>query len=337
MSVIAIHPDLPVEDYHRDSSAVGSSFLKAFRRSPLHAWAQYLDPQREPRDSKHFRIGRAWHCAVFEPDAFTARYAAGHDAHPSTKRAQLLQQLLTGEVQPSDLRVLPEGLSTTSKEGKALVAEIEAGGQKPVTEEDFAFVCEWQPKLQGRDVLSADTLNAVQRMAVIARDLPISRVVFNTDRHAGQAETSIYAEHAASGVMLKIRPDYLLLPCASFPSGLVIDGKSTTDAAEAGFGRQCWNLDYGLQAALYTSVVQQALRTKDRPAFLWLAQEKEAPFAARYYSAGESLLAHYDQLLAEMLPRVRVCMETGTWPGYPTSVAPLAMPAWAEKLMGDAA
>ena len=38
------------DDYHADRSGVGSSFLKEFMRSPLHAWAKYLDPEREVAD-----------------------------------------------------------------------------------------------------------------------------------------------------------------------------------------------------------------------------------------------------------------------------------------------
>lgn len=318
-------------DFYHSLPAIGSSGLKKFQQSPLHYWSAFLDPDRVPVDNLHFRIGRAWHCAVFEPQEFARRFVAGHDAHASTKRAVLLQRLLAGEVVPDQLRELPEGLSATSKEGKALAAELEADGKIPVAAEDYAFACEWLPKLAGRDVLSADRIEGVMTMARIARALPISRVVFERFAGVGAAETSLFCDYAASGVRLKIRPDYMLKPCDAFPHGLIIDGKSTTDASEEGFGRQVWNLDYGLQAALYTRVYQQVIGTRERPAFLWLAQEKDAPHAARYYAAGADLIAHWDAKIDALLPRVAECQRTGTWPGYPETVSTLALPAWAQK------
>lgn len=326
------------EDYH-SHKAIGSSGLKRFAVTPLHYWADFLDPERERKDKKHFRVGRAWHCAVFEPGEFDSRYTASHDAHPATTRAKLLAECLAAP-QPAEwllaCRALPEGLGRTTKEGKQLVAEIEAGGQRALDAEDLDWIVSWAPKLAGKDVLPADTIASVRKMAALARALPISRVVFEQMSAHGRAEVSLYHVDPATGVQLKVRPDYMLEPCAAFPDGLVIDGKSTTDAG-SGFGRQVWNLDYGLQAALYTRVVQAVYGTRGRPAFLWLAQEKESPFAARYYSAGDDLVAHWDRRIDAMLPAVARCQQSGVWPGYPTDVQPLALPGWAEKQLADAA
>ena len=324
-------------DAHHADPSVGSSFLKVFQRSPLHAWAEYLDPEREPKDSKKFRIGRAWHCAVFEPSEFERRYAAGHDAHPATTRAKLLASVLAGEVSPVDLVGVPDDLKPASKEGKALYAEIEARGEVPVAETDLAFVREWLPKLEGRDVLPADTISDVLTMARIARSLPISRVVFDQLVEHVRCEVSMFIRDADTGLRLKIRPDLAVMPCTPFPNGLIIDGKSTVDASPAVFGRQVWNLDYGLQAAFYTRVFQQAVGTSGRPAFVWLAQEKERPFASKYYAAGDDLLQHYDAKIAALLPRVAQCHASGIWPGYGDNVETLAMPAWAQKQIQEAA
>lgn len=326
------------DDYH-DQPAIGASGLKRLQVTPAHYWADFLDPERERRDKKHFRIGRAWHCAVFEPEEFGKRYAAGHDAHPATTRAKLLAECLAAP-SPSDwlmvCQALPEGLSRTSKEGKALVADIEAAGGRALDAEDLDWITAWAPKLIGRDVLSADSLAGVKAMAAIARSLPISRVVFENMAGHGHAEVSLYATDPATGVRLKIRPDYMLEPCEAFPDGLIIDGKSTTDAGD-GFGRQVWNLDYGFQAALYPRVYQQVFGTRRRPAYLWLAQEKDSPFACRYYAAGDDLQAHYDRRIDRLLPVFAECQQRGQWPGYPADVQTLAMPAYAEKQMADAA
>lgn len=324
---------LSSEQHHADP-AVGSSFLKVFQRSPLHAWAEYLDPDRERTDPKKFRIGRAWHAAVFEPDTFATRFAAGHDAHPATKRAQLLQEVLADELLLGKLVAVPDELKPTTKEGKAIYAEQEAAGMLPVARQDFDWIKLWQPRLSRRDVLPADTINDIWTMAKIAHALPISRVIFAQDV---VVETSMFARHHATGLRLKIRPDLAVMPCKAFPHGLIVDGKTTTDASVEGFGRAVWNLDYGLQAAHYTRVFQLAMGTVERPAFLWMAQEKERPFAAKYYAAGKDLIAHYDAKIEDLMPRVAECHRTGVWPGYGDGVETLAMPAWAQKRIDEAA
>ena len=277
-ALLGVFSDLSNDDYHSDL-AIGSSGLKRFLVSPLHYWAAYLDPERERRDTKAFRMGRAWHCSVFEPSEFTSRYVP-----------------------------MPEGLDRRTKEGKALWAEIEASG---------------------RDALASREVAAVEKMAGIARDLPISRVVFDQLAQHGAAEASLFTVDPATGLRLKIRPDYMLRPCPMFPNGLIIDGKTTTDASRDGFARQVWNLDYGLQAALYTSVYQSIFDTAGRPAFLWLAQEKEAPHAAAFYSAGADLMDYWDKRIAKTLPAVARCQESGVWPGFPETVTELALPTWA--------
>jgi hypothetical protein len=329
-------PDLPAEDYH-ESPAIGSGGLKRLAVSPLHYWADYLDPERERKDKKAWRIGRAWHCAVFEPHAFGERYAANHDAHPSTSKAKLLKNLLDGEGSYEKLAALPEGLSPTTKEGKALIAELQAEGRVPVPAEDMHFVDEWLPKLAGKDILSADSIDSVQRMALIMRAHPISQVVFDRYAGFGRAEVSLFAPCPRTGVMRKIRPDFMLEPCEDFPNGLMIDGKSTTDASAEGFARQVWNLDYGLQAAFYTGVYQAVYRTAGRPAFLWAACEKDSPHACAYYAAGQDLISYWDPKIERLLALYAECDRRDVWPGYPTSVGTLEMPAWAQKRMEAAA
>ena len=332
----AVVPGLEADAYH-EHPGIGSGGLKRLAVSPLHYWADFLDPERERKDKKAWRIGRAWHCAVFEPHAFGERYAAKHDAHPSTNKAKLLERVLAGEVAYESVAALPEGLSTTTKEGKALIAELQADGCVPVPAEDLKFVDEWLPKLAGKDVLSADNIASVQRMARLMRAHPISQVVFEKYAGFGKAEVSIFAPCPVTGVIRKARPDFMLEPCDDFPNGLIIDGKSTTDASPDGFSRQVWNLDYGLQAAFYTGVYQAVYRTAGRPAFLWAAQEKDSPHACAYYAAGADLIDYWDSRIARLLPVFAECSRRGVWPGYATSVGTLEMPAWAQKRMEVAA
>lgn len=336
MQSISVIPDEPIEAYHARPN-VGSSFLKAFIRSPLHAWSAYLDPEREQVDKLAYRIGRAWHCALFEPAEFAERYVEDHTDNKLTTRAKLLARLRAGDVERMSLIGVPDDIGKTSKAGRELYAEIEARGQIPIPTTDLQWVLDELMRMGSADVLPADRMADVLKMAGIARQHPISRVIFDHQDLAGigHAEVSIMDTDPITGLPIKIRPDYLVQPCAQFPHGLIIDGKSCVDASRDGFGRAVWNYDYGLQAALYTQVAQRILATSGRPAFVWLAQEKTRPYAAQYFGAGDALLEYWDGRIAELMPKVAECFARGVWPGYPTTVAPLALPAWAEKRMND--
>lgn len=341
MNQSAVVSALDADTYHR-GPAIGASGLKRFQISPLHYWAAFLDPDREEVDKRAFRVGRAWHCAVFEPQHFARRYVVSHGVHPATTKAKLLAKLLAlteinAAARVGKLKGVPDDIKPSTNEGKQLYAELEAAGFHPLPESDVDWLVTEVNRMHGKDVLSADDTDRVQRMASLARAMPISRVIFEQMADHVRIEQSMFTVDPATGVKLKIRPDLMLEPCEAFPDGLIVDGKSTTDASPAGFGRSVWNLDYGYQAALYPRVYQAVYSTRRPPAFMWLAQEKDTPHAARYYGASDQLQAHYARKIDAMLPSVARCWETGVWPGYPDSAEVLGMPAWAERQMEDAA
>lgn len=207
---------------------------------------------------------------------------------------------------------IPEGLDRRTKEGKALWTELEQSGRQP---------------------LSAGDVQRIGAMVEAACAHPAVRVIFEQQ---GRAEVSMFWTDTATGLRCKIRPDYAVQPCKLFPNGLIVDGKTTEDASASEFPRSAWNLDYHLQAAFYVDGFQRVLGTKAPPTFLWICQEKAAPFATAVYSAADDLLAYGRKLYRPLLDRLAECERTGIWPGYPTTVAPLVLPTWAEKQVQEA-
>lgn len=202
---------------------------------------------------------------------------------------------------------IPEGLDRRSKEGKALFAEVEASGRVPLS--------------AAEDELLAAMLASAQRHPMTARLLALDHDV----------ELSVFGE--IYGVPVKARPDFLAYPCQEFPNGLILDGKTTTNASPVEFPRAAWNLDYHIQAALYTTLVQGLLGTAHPPVFAWLAAEKDAPHCCAYYTAGENLIEHGRRELRELLALYAQCRSTGVWPGYPETMDQLVLPAWAERII----
>ena len=325
-------------DEHHRRQAIGSSGLKLMKdRTPLHYWAAYLDPGREKKEpTPAMKLGTAWHKAIFEPEAFAATYMAKPDINGQTKKAKLLNACLDDPAYLPKLVSVPDGLNARNKEGKALIAGIEADGGVAVEESDFAWICDWHEKLRGKEVLSADDMRRVQEMAAAARQHPIGRVLFSPDLPS-ICEASIFTRDPQTGVLCKIRPDYMVEPCQALPNGLLVDGKSCEDASPAGFARAVWNYDYGLQAAWYVDHFWQHYRTAEPPGFIWMAQEKDPPQATAFYSASADILNHGRQHYRRLLDIYAECLKAGVWPGYPPQVRPLELPVWAQKQMQEAA
>lgn len=201
---------------------------------------------------------------------------------------------------------IPEGLDRRTKEGKALYAEIEASGRTP---------------------FSAATMADIRAMAAAARRHPeFARLCAQQP----MCEASMFWTDPDTGLECKIRPDFFIAPGAAFPNGLIIDGKSTQDASPEAFGKQAWNLDYALQAAWYVDGFQRVHGTADAPQFLWLVQEKDRPYATAMYQAGDDLLELGRRQYRPMLQLLAECKQRNEWPGYPSEVTPLALPAWAK-------
>lgn len=208
---------------------------------------------------------------------------------------------------------IPDGLDRRTKEGKQLWSDIEASGKEPLSGDDF---------------------DRIVAMTASAAGHPVTEVLFGLD---GRAEVSMFSVDKVTGVRVKIRPDYAVMPCQMFPNGLIVDGKTMEDASPAGFAKQAWNWGFHFQAAFYSDVFQHVLGTKAPPAFVWLAQEKDAPFATAYYSASTSFVDFGRRQYRPLLDRYAQCLDADVWPGYSRDVQPLELPVWAEKQIQEAA
>jgi hypothetical protein len=327
--------DMPNAVYHGNHPHIGSSGFKLLERSPAHFWAANLDPDRERKDpSRVMLMGTAWHTAIFEPHDFEATYAAKPDISAASTVAKLLDEALPDlEAFRAKYVGIPDGISKTSKEGKALLAELAESGKVGIEESKLAEVLELAPPLVGKTLLSADDLTDVRAMAKAAQSHPITKVIM--DQPGGVGEASFFWVDDETGAPCRIRPDYAVPPCKLFPNGLIIDGKSNDDSSPEGFARNCWNSQMYYQAAFYSDGMQRLWGTADPPAFAWLSQERDRPYATAYYAASADLVAYGRKRYRRLLRVFAECLRSGQWPGYPQTVQTLELPTWAAKIVSD--
>ena len=163
------------------------------------------------------------------------------------------------------------------------------------------------------------------QMVLAVRDAAYRHPVASGLLSRGHAEQSYFAPDPETGALLKCRTDYIY-----DDASMIIDVKSAVDASPGGFGKAAANFRYDLQAAWYPDVV--ALATGERPEhFVWIAMEKEPPYAIGVYVATEDQVKRARAICRRDLLRILEHERTDYWPDYGAVPQELQLPAWAQR------
>ena len=251
-----------------------------------------------------------------------ARYFADY-RHPDRQPTEPSPAMITGTAwhaalfEPERFALeyvaVPEGLDRRTKEGKQFFADIEAAGRFPMKAEAHAEIIAMRK--------AAEETPFMRRMAT----------------HAGwMSERSIFVTCPDTGLQLKIRPDTMLPPCEAFPHGIIIDGKTCTDAEPEAFGRAIWAYGYHMQAAFYRRVYQLHYQTAEPPVFVLFAQEKSWPYLCKPYTVPTEALEYAGAMIDNTLERMAECEASGIWPGYGDEIDTATLPGYARfEMDGD--
>lgn len=97
-------------DAYHAAEGISASGLKLIGRSPLHYWARYIDPNREPQEeTPALRLGTAIHCAVLEPLRFAAEYAVAPRVDRRTKEGKETWTAFEAECAAAGKKVIADG------------------------------------------------------------------------------------------------------------------------------------------------------------------------------------------------------------------------------------
>lgn len=290
-----IYPGAPMADYHKWDAA-SNSRLSRLKKSAAHLLAYLLEPERD--DSPAKITGRALHSAVLEPDLFTATYAVAGQCAARKKG---------------------DGERCTN----AGIFEIEGGawacGVKGHAEQ-LGHIA-----LNGRAVLSALDYATCLGVRDAINAHPEARGLLYAPGRT--VELAMTWKDEQTGATCKSRPDVF---SPALADGAIVDVKSCGDASEEGFMLSTWKFGYYRQAALYL----EGAAANGQPCgnFVFVAVEKEPPYALQVFRLTEGSIDAGAQELRGLLERYQRCVDTGTFPGYPTGIRDLALPdfAWAK-------
>ena len=208
----------------------------------------------------------------------------------------------------AELREIPEKLlasngAVSTKEAKAFIVETRAAGAVP---------------------LKPDEYQQVHDMAAALRRHPLAPMLF--DR--GAAELSMYHRDPMTGVMLRTRPDWL--PEAGPGRMIVADYKTSVDCSLKHFRKAMYDYRYFQQHPWYVDAIVE-LGIADDPAFVFVVQEKEAPYQVTVFEIDAEDVELGRQLNRRAIDLFAMCQQSDTWPEYPAEVNRVSLPGYARN------
>lgn len=132
-------------------------------------------------------------------------------------------------------------------------------------------------------------------------------------------EQSIYWNDPGTKMLCKVRPDI-------WHSNLIGDLKTCQSASYEDFQKSIVNHGYHIQAAMIHEGLKHALGI-DMRIFLYVAIEKEPPYAVAVYQLDDVALVHGVSQFRKTLREIQQCEENDFWPSYPSAV--ISLPKWA--------
>jgi exodeoxyribonuclease VIII len=164
--------------------------------------------------------------------------------------------------------------------------------------------------INGKQVIDLKTNNIITAM----RDRLMSHRYVRSLLSNGEAEMSVYCEieiMTGQRIKIKIRPDY-----KKDQKRIISDLKSTIGASVYDFPRHAADLDYHLQAALYSDIMD-AIEGKELGwSFFFIAQEKVIPYAFNIFEASPQFLAQGRYEYEQLLMLYAWCLENNKFPDY---------------------
>lgn len=197
--------------------------------------------------------------------------------------------------------VLASNGAASTKAAKEFAAEARAAGQVPMKQED---------------------VDAVNGMADAIKAHPVAASLFAD----GAPEQSIYWTDPATGVQLRCRPDWMPNPRGG--RMIITDYKTAVSSEKSAFSAATAKFGYHQQDPWYRAGIR-AMGIDDDPAFIFVVQEKEAPYLVQVFELDRDAVALGERLNRRAIEVYRDCMESGIWPGRSQEVELVDIPRWA--------
>jgi hypothetical protein len=274
-----------VTDYYTPQlDEPSNSMLSEFRRSPL----AYYDAvtNRDELDTRAMSYGRAFHCALLEPERFRCEHFTLPDGKFNSLDGKIAWVDSVAAMTGVDLSEIDPSQKADELR-PAVCAELERNGRTPMTAKDLGTL----------------------RAQVVSLNRPEHADVRKLIAMA-QAEVEV---HWVDGALKpKARID-LVIP----EHRIVLDIKTTDDADPWEFLRSARSYGYDYQEAQYrmAAAAQFGGGDADEWSFAFILAGKHRPYHWSWVELdGEDVLRAHRQIQDDWR-RLEQCLETNIWPG----------------------
>lgn len=192
------------------------------------------------------------------------------------------------------------------------------------TKEGKALWAAFQEAAVDKVIVPSEMYDQAMEMVKSLMAVPFAAKLLN-----GRREVPFFWNDPLTGEACKCRVDCIN---EDFSQPIVVDLKSTTDATTEAFTRAAINYGYDLQSAMYAEGVEANIMQK--PLFVFIAVEKDPPYAVNILQADELLMKRGYGLYRSYLDTYHDCKVTGNWYGYlgkNNQINTLALPTWLAK------
>lgn len=170
-------------------------------------------------------------------------------------------------------------------------------------------------EVDGKALISEDAYDEIRAMSDAIQAHELARDMISDAWY----EKSIYWNDSNTDLLCKVRPDI-------WHDGFIVDLKTTVSARYSDFQKSIFNYGYHIQAGM----IQEALRCalgKDIKTFVFVAIEKEPPYALAVYQLEDMALEHGVRQFRDIIMGIRRCIDENHWPSYESGL--INLPNWA--------
>lgn len=172
--------------------------------------------------------------------------------------------------------------------------------------------------------LKQDEYDTTDRMAEGVLAHPTARALF---LQPGGREVSVFGTDPETGVALRARFDFL--PELTLTRPIAFDLKSTaSEATPDDFGKAAANFGYDVQGDHYDVTLVHSGEPGNRPEFVFVVVEKDAPHLVAVLQLPEALRDRGRRRARRAREIYAECLRTGQWPGHPDDVQFVNVPNW---------
>lgn len=228
-------------------------------------------------------------------------------SHLIKSPAHLHSYLQEPQSEPTKDQVLGTAIHTATLEPSKFRAEFVVA---PVvdrrTKEGKTIYAEFAEANAGKTLISADDYQTTLKVSESLR----RNALFEQALRNGSPEVSLFAQ-ADNGLKIKGRFD-LFDP----ETNTIWDIKTTQAADPFGFRKEIFKYSYGLQASHYLELAKKTGLGNDKTKFVFIAVEKESPWAVGIYTLDQETITKWDVARAVAFEAWRQALENDVYPAY---------------------